>query len=88
MRERFGVSERRALRVVAISRLAFSCKSKARDCSAIRLRMRKITHPRIHDGCERVLVMLRREGWRDNHKRGASHPQGRRLVFETLSAAA
>jgi len=24
---------------------------------------------RIHCGCERVLVMLRREGWRDNLKR-------------------
>jgi putative transposase len=24
---------------------------------------------RFHYGCERVLVMLRREGWRDSHKR-------------------
>ena len=31
--------------------------------------MREITQTRIHYGCERVLVMLRREGWRDNHKR-------------------
>lgn len=52
-----------------MSRSAFSYKAKARDCSAIRLRMREITQTRIHYGCERVLVMLRREGWRDNHKR-------------------
>ena len=52
-----------------MSRSAFAYKAKARDCSAIRLRMREITQTRIHYGCERVLVMLRREGWRDNHKR-------------------
>nr|WP_082358507.1 IS3 family transposase [Xanthomonas vasicola] len=43
-------------------------EAKARDRSAIRLRMREITQTRIHYGCERVLVMLRREGWRDNPK--------------------
>ena len=62
MRERFGVSERHALRIVSMSRSAFAYKAKARDCSAIRLRMREITQTRIHYGCERVLVMLRREG--------------------------
>ncbi|AZR21600.1 hypothetical protein XvhCFBP2543_14055 [Xanthomonas vasicola] len=31
--------------------------------------MREITQTRIHYGCERVLVMLRRERWRDKHKR-------------------
>lgn len=51
-----------------MSRSAFSYKAKGRDCSAIGLRMREITQTRIHYGCERVLVMLRREGWRDNHK--------------------
>jgi len=52
-----------------MSRSAFSYKAKVRDCSAIRLRIREITQTRVHYGCERVLVMLRREGWRDNHKR-------------------
>ena len=50
-----------------MSRSVFAYTAKARDCSAIRLRMREITQTRIHYGCERVLVMLRREGWRDNH---------------------
>ena len=31
--------------------------------------MHEITQARIHCGCERVLVMLRRERWRDSHKR-------------------
>jgi len=54
---------------MSMSRSSFSYQAKARDCSAIRQRMREITQTRIHDGCERVFVMLRREGWRDNHKR-------------------
>lgn len=33
------------------------------------MRMREITSSRVHYGCERVFVVLRREGWRDNHKR-------------------
>ncbi len=67
--ELFGVSERRALRIMEMSRSSFSYKAKARDSSALRLRMREITQARVHYGCERVFVMLRREGWRDNHKR-------------------
>ncbi|WP_447874887.1 IS3 family transposase, partial [Serratia fonticola] len=39
------------------------------DDSALRLRIREITETRIHYGYRRVHVMLRREGWRDNHKR-------------------
>ncbi|SYZ51412.1 IS3 family transposase [Xanthomonas arboricola pv. juglandis] len=51
------------------SALSFKAKAKARDCSAIRLRMHEITQTRIRYGRERVLVMLRRKGWRDSHKR-------------------
>ncbi|MEA9580406.1 IS3 family transposase [Xanthomonas nasturtii] len=54
---------------MALSRSAFSYKAKARDCSATRQRMREITQTRVHYGCERVFVVLRREGWRNNHKR-------------------
>lgn len=52
-----------------MSRSAFSYMPKARDRSAIRRRMHEITQTRIQYGCERVLVMLLREGWRDNLKR-------------------
>lgn len=62
MQERFGSSERRALRIVSMSRSAFSYTPKARDSSAIRRRMHEIAKTRIHYGCERVLVMLRRKG--------------------------
>ena len=42
------MNKRRALRIVAMSRPAFSYKTKARDRSAIRLRMREIAQTRIH----------------------------------------
>jgi len=62
LQERFGSSERRALRIVSISRSAFSYTPKARDSSAIRRRMHEIAQTRIHYGCERVQVMLYLEG--------------------------
>jgi len=33
------------------------------------MRIKEITDVRVHYGSPRVYVMLRREGWRDNHKR-------------------
>jgi len=33
------------------------------------MRIQEITHVRVHYGSPRVYVMLRREGWQDNHKR-------------------
>ncbi|EPY6721325.1 TPA: transposase [Klebsiella pneumoniae] len=35
----------------------------------MRLRIREITETRVHYGYRRVHVILRREDWRDNHKR-------------------
>ncbi|EPS0558271.1 IS3 family transposase [Enterobacter roggenkampii] len=52
-----------------VSRSSFRYRSVAPDDSALRLRIRKVTETRIHYGYRRVQVMLRREGWRDNHKR-------------------
>ena len=54
---------------MSMSHSSYAYKSKARDCSAVRMRMREIALNRVHYGCERVFVVLRREGWRYNHKR-------------------
>lgn len=51
------------------SRSASSYTPKARDSSAIRQRMQEIAQTPIHYDCERVQVMLRRQGLQDNHKR-------------------
>lgn len=37
--------------------------------SAVRQRMREIAEVRIRYGFQRILILLRREGWHDNHKR-------------------
>lgn len=52
-----------------VSRTSFHYRSVAPDDSALRLRIREITETRVHYGYRRVHVILRREDWRDNHKR-------------------
>jgi putative transposase len=44
-------------------------KAHRRDDQALRQRMRDIAEARVRYGHERIFIMLRREGWRDNHKR-------------------
>jgi putative transposase len=51
------------------SRAGFYRKSRARDQSALRLRIREIAHARPRFGYQRIHVMLRREGWPVNKKR-------------------
>jgi putative transposase len=55
--------------VLKISRSAYFYKSVAKDSTALVMRIREITAVRVHYGYRRVHVMLRREGWPDNHKR-------------------
>jgi putative transposase len=65
----FGISCVRACRLAGFSRAAWYRKSKARDQSAIRLRIREFAHARPRFGYYRIYVLLRREGWRVNLKR-------------------
>jgi putative transposase len=44
-------------------------RSQARNTSALRMRIREIAHSRPRFGYERIWVLLRREGWKDNLKR-------------------
>ena len=67
--ERFEASMRKACAVIKLSRLVYSCESNARDYSALVMRMKEITQNRVHYGYRRVHVILKREGFRDNHKR-------------------
>ncbi len=52
-----------------LSRSVYGYRSRARDATALTLRIKEITATRVHYGYRRVHVMLRREGWRDNRKR-------------------
>lgn len=69
LQAQYGASERQICFALRLSRSSFRYSSFAADDSALRLRISEITETRIHYGYRRVHVMLRREGWRDNHKR-------------------
>ena len=67
--QRFGASQRQICALLQLSRTVYRYESVARDQSALEMRIKEITEVRVHYGAPRVYVMLRREGWRDNHKR-------------------
>jgi len=52
-----------------MSRSLYAYQSKARDATPLVMRIKEITATRVHYGYRRVHVMLKREGWPDNHKR-------------------
>ena len=60
---------RQTCQLLKISRTVFLYQSQARDASALIMRIREISHTRVHYGYRRIHVLLRREGWTDNHKR-------------------
>jgi putative transposase len=65
----FRVSERRACRVAGTPRSTCRYRSVARDQTALRVRLRDLAAARVRYGYRRLHVLLRREGWRVNHKR-------------------
>ena len=67
--QRFGCSQRNALRVVQMSASTYLYRSVARDATLLKMRIKEITDTRVHYGYRRMHVMLRREGHPDNVKR-------------------
>ena len=65
----FRVSERRACRLASVARSSYRYRSVAADQMALRLRLRDLAAARVRYGYRRLHVLLRREGWRVNHKR-------------------
>ncbi len=70
VRVSFSVSCARACRLAQFSRAAWYRKSAAKDQTALRLRIRDLAHARPRFGYVRIWVLLRREGWAVNRKRG------------------
>jgi putative transposase len=64
----YQVGERRACRTLAFHRSTVRYKSKARDQTPIRMRFRELAASRVRYGYRRLHVLLRREGWKVNHK--------------------
>ena len=67
--QRFGCSQRNALRVLKMSASTYLYKTVKKDESALKMRIKEITDTRVHYGYRRVPVLLRREGHTDNVKR-------------------
>jgi putative transposase len=68
--ERFGLSVRRACKLIGLSRTSFHYRPTVKpDEEVIRKRLRELAQTRRRFGCPRLHVMLRREGFIINHKR-------------------
>ena len=69
LQTRYGASQRQVCGALNASRSSVRNRSVVRDSGALGLRIREIAETRVHYGYRRVHILLRREGWRDNHKR-------------------
>jgi putative transposase len=69
VRGEWGVSIRRACRVLDVDTSTYHYKSRRPEQAGLELRIREICQTRVRYGYRRVHVLLRREGWRVNHKK-------------------
>ena len=69
VRERYGVSERRACRLVGIGRATLRYRGRRGEDEQLRRRLRELAAERPRFGYRRLHALLRREGAIVNHKR-------------------
>jgi len=65
----FGLSQRRASRLIGLSRNTLRHEPKPDKDGDLRQRMKELSEQRRRFGCRRLHVLLKREGLVDNHKR-------------------
>jgi putative transposase len=65
----YKVSVRKSCRIMMLGQSGMYYKDHRRDDQPLRQRMKEIADTRVRYGHERIFILLRREGWRDNHKR-------------------
>lgn len=65
----YGVSERRACGLLLLGRSTKRYEPVRRDDVALRMRLKELALSRPRFGCRRLTILLRREGWKVNHKR-------------------
>ncbi len=68
LEQRFGMSERHACALVALSRSTCRYHGQTPDRQRVRERLRALAHARPRFGYRRLHVLLRREGLQVNHK--------------------
>jgi putative transposase len=69
LRDGFRVSERRACRALRFARSSQRYQGVPDAQAALRMRIKELAAARVRYGYKRIHVLLRREGWRVNHKR-------------------
>lgn len=69
LRTAFDMSERRACRTIGCARMTVRYHCRRPDDTGLRLRLRALAHERRRFGYRRLHVLLRREGFKVNHKR-------------------
>lgn len=67
--DEYRISLSRACALCLLARSLAYYKPHGRDDQAVRARIKEIAAVRIRYGMARIHVLLRREGWQDNHKR-------------------
>lgn len=65
----YHVSVKRACKVVLYSPSQWYYKYHRREDTSVRMRVKEIASVRVRYGFERICTLLKREGWKDNHKR-------------------
>ena len=63
------MSEKRACSVIQIHRNSYRYKAIRDEQAPLRMRIKEIAAVRVRYGYKRIHVLLRREGWKINHKR-------------------
>ncbi len=69
VRQKHGLSERRACRLVGLPRSVAQYRSRRVEPEGLRARMVELSQERPRFGCPRIHVLLGREGFAFNHKR-------------------
>lgn len=67
--EAFRVPVRRACRATGVARSLITYRSGKAPQTALRARLKELAAVRVSYGYKRLHILLRREGWRVNHKR-------------------
>ncbi len=65
----YGISERRVCQVLQCHRSAYRYQSVADEQVALVIRIRDLAQARVSYGYRRLHILLKREGWKVNHKR-------------------
>jgi len=69
IRMEYNISIQRCCKLVLLHKSVFYYKGKGRNDELLRMRMNEIAAVRVRYGFWRIYILLRREGFMDNHKR-------------------